>query len=118
MLKCGNSYILLLFHFLSFSCLTETLYLRRRALLLQEKSTKILVNEDSFRRSYLQLRSTILFERYGVPKEIICSRSRSISLRGMNVSLSEKKNHSNQDETYMTIQQMLDHVQQELKAAY
>jgi hypothetical protein len=88
----------------------ETLYLRRRALLLQEKSTKVSSNEESFRRSYLQLRSTILFERYGVPKEILCSRSRSVSLRGMNVSLSENKNHNSQDDRYMTIQQMLDHV--------
>lgn len=87
----------------------KTLYLRRRALLLQEKSTKASSNEESFRRSYLQLRSTILFERYGVPKEILCSRSRSVSLRGMNVSLSEKKIHSTQDDRYMTIQQMLDH---------
>ncbi|XP_046652475.1 WD repeat-containing protein 13-like [Daphnia pulicaria] len=87
----------------------KTLYLRRRALLLQEKSTKVSSSEESFRRSYLQLRSTILYERYGVPKEILCSRSRSVSLRGMNVSLSENKNHNSQDDRYMTIQQMLDH---------
>lgn len=104
--------IFLSLNFLFVSCITETLYLRRRALLLQEKSTKASSNEESFRRSYLQLRSTILFERYGVPKEILCSRSRSVSLRGMNVSLSEKKIHSTQDDRYMTIQQMLDHVQQ------
>lgn len=96
--------------FLNNDYVTETLYLRRRALLLQEKSTKVSSSEESFRRSYLQLRSTILFERYGVPKEILCSRSRSVSLRGMNVSLSENKNHNSQDDRYMTIQQMLDHV--------
>ena len=46
-----------------------------------------------------------------IPKEVfLYSRSRSVSLRGMNVSSSENKNSSSQDERYMAIQQMLDHV--------
>ena len=46
-----------------------------------------------------------------IPKEVfLYSRSRSVSLRGMNVSSSENKNNSSQDERYMAIQQMLDHV--------
>jgi hypothetical protein len=50
------------------------------------------------------------FLALGVPKEILCCRSRSVSLRGMNVSLTENKNLNSQDDRYMTIQQMLDHV--------
>lgn len=50
------------------------------------------------------------FLALGVPKEILCCRSRSVSLRGMNVSVTENKNLNSQDDRYMTIQQMLDHV--------
>ena len=58
------------------------------------------------------MRSTILYQRYGIPKEVLCSRSRSVSLRGMNVSTTDSKNSTTggQEESYVDIQQMLDHV--------
>lgn len=93
--------------------LLETLYLRRRALLLQEKAASSTSSEEGARKSYLQLRSTILWSRYGIPKEVLySSRSRSVSLRGMNVSTSENKNSlgSSHEDRYMAVQQMLDHV--------
>lgn len=82
--------------------------------MLQDQSAKLSNNEEVFRRTYLQLRSTVLYERYGIPKEVLCSRSRSVSLRGMNVSSSENKNTNSQDDVYMSIQQMLDHVTQHI----
>lgn len=91
----------------------ETMYMRRRALLLQYKAANSTGTEETGRRAYLQLRSTILYQRYGIPKEVLCSsRSRSVSLRGMNMSTSENKNSlgSLQDERYMAVQEMLDHV--------
>ncbi len=87
------------------------MYLRRRALLLQEQAVNS--GTEGARRSYLQLRSTILYQRYGIPKEVLCSRSRSVSLRGMNVSsTNENKNSigSSHEDRYMAVQQMLDHV--------
>jgi len=89
----------------------ESLYLRRRALLLQDKSTESSGNEST-RRAYLQMRSTILYQRYGIAKEVLCSRSRSVSLRSsQNVSTTEKNSATGgQEEGYMDIQQMLDHV--------
>ena len=59
------------------------------------------------------MRSTILYQRYGIAKEVLCSRSRSVSLRSsQNVSTTESRNSTTggQEEGYMDIQQMLDHV--------
>ena len=79
--------------------------MRRRTLLLQEKSVETVKNDENFRKKYLQLRSTILHEKYGVPKDILCSRSPNLSLNG---SSAENQNIFN--ENYIKIYQMLDHV--------
>ena len=90
----------------------ETLYIRRRSLLLQEKSAKIGNKNDGFRKSYLQLRSSLLHVRYGIQKEMISSRSRSVSLRGASISSNDNKNllGNSQEDRYMSIFHMLDHV--------
>jgi len=84
----------------------KTLYLRRRSLLLQEKSINSARCDESLRKSYLQIRSTILHERYGIPVESLVSHSRSVSLRGVNTASPERRTH---DDTYIAIQFMLDH---------
>jgi len=87
----------------------KTLYLRRRSLLLQEKSINSAKCDDNLRRTYLNLRSTILHERYGIPIESLCSRSRTVSLRGVNPGSPEKKTS---DDSHITIQFMADHHQE------
>lgn len=88
----------------------ETLYLRRRTLLLQEKSKQHASTDESTRKNYLQLRSIILHDRYGLSKDILCSRSRSVSSRGMSISSADMKNTSLLEERYMVIHHMLDQV--------
>ena len=69
--------------------------------------------ENGFRKNYLLQRSSILHSRYGVPKEVLCSRSRSVSLRGVSVSNNAdgKSNlTSSQEERCMEIRNILDHV--------
>lgn len=63
--------------------------------------------DEILRKTYLHLRSTILHERYGIPIESLCSRSRTVSLRGVNLSSPEKKTS---EDSYINIQFMLDHV--------
>lgn len=59
---------------------------------------------------YLQQRASILHDRYGLSREVLCFRSRSVSSRGMSISSADMKNASTLEDRYMAIQHMLDQV--------
>lgn len=80
---------------------------------MQDKSVQSTSREESLLKCYLQLRTTILQSRYGVPKDVLfSSRSRTVSLRSASIASNENKNlmGNSQDERYMSIRHMFDHV--------
>ena len=79
---------------------------------MQDKSVQSTGREESLLKSYLQLRTTILQSRYGVPKDVLSSRSRTVSMRSASIASNENKNlmMNSPDERIMSVTHMFDHV--------